>query len=75
MRIAITGKNLEISDYLNDLVNKKVGKLEEAVGTRRGAESIDSITQTLRDMEKRLDKLERDMNRINDTVRRLERRN
>ena len=28
MRIAITGKNLEISDYLNDLVNKKVGKLE-----------------------------------------------
>ena len=28
MRIAITGKNLEISDYLSDLVNKKVGKLE-----------------------------------------------
>ncbi len=28
MRISITGKNLEISDYLNDLVNKKVGKLE-----------------------------------------------
>ena len=28
MRISITGKNLEISDYLNELVNKKVGKLE-----------------------------------------------
>ncbi len=28
MRISITGKNLEISDYLNDLVEKKVGKLE-----------------------------------------------
>ena len=28
MRISITGKNLEISDYLSDLVNKKVGKLE-----------------------------------------------
>jgi len=28
MRISITGKNLEISDYLNDLVNKKVRKLE-----------------------------------------------
>ncbi len=28
MRISITGKNLEVSDYLNDLVNKKVGKLE-----------------------------------------------
>ena len=28
MRISITGKNLEISDYLNDLINKKVGKLE-----------------------------------------------
>ena len=28
MRISITGKNLEISDYLSELVNKKVGKLE-----------------------------------------------
>lgn len=28
MRISITGKNLEISDYLRDLVNKKVSKLE-----------------------------------------------
>jgi putative sigma-54 modulation protein len=28
MRISITGKNLEISDYLSDLVNKKVGKIE-----------------------------------------------
>jgi len=28
MRISITGKNLEISDYLRDLVEKKVGKLE-----------------------------------------------
>jgi putative sigma-54 modulation protein len=28
MRISISGKNLEISDYLSDLVEKKVGKLE-----------------------------------------------
>ena len=28
MRISITGKNLEISDYLRDLVEKKVSKLE-----------------------------------------------
>ena len=28
MRISITGKNLEISDYLRDLVEKKVGKLD-----------------------------------------------
>ncbi|MEG1524132.1 MAG: ribosome-associated translation inhibitor RaiA [Clostridia bacterium] len=28
MRISIAGKNLEISDYLRDLVEKKVGKLE-----------------------------------------------
>lgn len=28
MRISITGKNLEISDYLRDLVDKKVNKLE-----------------------------------------------
>ena len=28
MRISITGKNIAVSDYLNDLVNKKVGKLE-----------------------------------------------
>ncbi len=28
MRISITGKNLEISDYLTDLVEKKVGKLD-----------------------------------------------
>ncbi len=28
MRISISGKNLEISDYLTDLVEKKVGKLE-----------------------------------------------
>ena len=28
MRIAITGKNLEISDYLRDMVEKKVSKLE-----------------------------------------------
>lgn len=28
MRISITGKNLEISDYLRGLVEKKVGKLE-----------------------------------------------
>ncbi len=28
MRISITGKNIEISDYLRDLVDKKVGKLE-----------------------------------------------
>ena len=28
MRISITGKNLEISDYLRDLVDKKVSKLE-----------------------------------------------
>ena len=28
MRISITGKNLEISDYLRDLVDKKVTKLE-----------------------------------------------
>ncbi len=28
MRILITGKNIEVSDYLRDLVNKKVSKLE-----------------------------------------------
>ena len=28
MRITMTGKNLEISDYLRDLVEKKVSKLE-----------------------------------------------
>lgn len=28
MRIQITGKNLEVSDYLRDLVEKKVAKLE-----------------------------------------------
>ncbi len=28
MRILISGKNLDISDYLRDLVEKKVGKLE-----------------------------------------------
>ena len=28
MRISITGKNLEISEYLSGLINKKVGKLE-----------------------------------------------
>ncbi len=28
MRISITGKNLEISDYLRDLVEKKVAKLD-----------------------------------------------
>jgi len=28
MRISITGKNMEVSDYLRDLVEKKVGKLE-----------------------------------------------
>ena len=28
MRIAIFGKNLEISDYLRDMVEKKVSKLE-----------------------------------------------
>ena len=28
MRIAIFGKNLEISDYLRDMVEKKVAKLE-----------------------------------------------
>lgn len=28
MRISITGKNLDVSKYLTDLVNKKVGKLE-----------------------------------------------
>lgn len=28
MRISISGKNIEVSDYLRDLINKKVGKLE-----------------------------------------------
>ena len=28
MRILITGKNIEVSDYLRELVNKKVSKLE-----------------------------------------------
>jgi len=28
MRISITGKNIEVSEYLQDLVEKKVGKLE-----------------------------------------------
>ncbi len=28
MRISISGKNMEVSDYLRDLVEKKVGKLE-----------------------------------------------
>ena len=28
MRISITGKNIEISEYLSDLVNKKMLKLE-----------------------------------------------
>lgn len=28
MRISITGKNIEVSDYLRDLVNKKVSKLD-----------------------------------------------
>jgi len=28
MRISITGKNIEVSEYLRDLINKKVGKLE-----------------------------------------------
>lgn len=28
MRISISGKNIEVSDYLKDLINKKVGKLE-----------------------------------------------
>ncbi len=28
MRISITGKNIEVSDYLRELVDKKVGKLE-----------------------------------------------
>ena len=29
MRITITGKNIEVSDYLNDLVIKKVSKLDK----------------------------------------------
>lgn len=28
MRISISGKNIEVSDYLRDLIDKKVGKLE-----------------------------------------------
>ena len=32
MRISITGKNIEISDYLRDLVDKKVAKLERYFG-------------------------------------------
>lgn len=28
MRISISGKNIEVSDYLHDLIDKKVGKLE-----------------------------------------------
>ena len=28
MRISISGKNMEVSDYLYDLINKKVMKLE-----------------------------------------------
>lgn len=28
MRISISGKNIEVSEYLKDLINKKVGKLE-----------------------------------------------
>ena len=29
MRISINGKNIEVSDYLSDLVTKKVSKLDK----------------------------------------------
>ena len=29
MRITITGKNIEVSEYLSDLVTKKVSKLDK----------------------------------------------
>ena len=48
--------------------------LQEVIGERRGAEGFESMAKDLRDLDRRVDDMERDVRRLADAVQRAGRR-
>lgn len=50
----------------------KVTQLTSTMGDRRGGERMDSVSEDIRDIKRRLDKIERELSRTQSAVSRLE---
>ena len=50
----------------------KVTQLTSTMGDRRGGERMDTVSEDIRDLKRRLDKIERDLARTQSAVNRLE---
>ena len=60
-----------LRERVKDLENK-VTQLTSTMGDRRGGERMDTVSEDIRDIKRRLDKIERDLARTQSAVSRLE---
>lgn len=60
-----------LRERVKDLENK-VTQLTSTMGDRRGGERMDTVSEDIRDLKRRLDKIERDLARTQSAVSRLE---